>query len=88
MAAARDRCGLAPEERLDAGDAYRLFTDWSAAAIGESRSIEPGATADLVVLDRHPVDTPPEGLREAKVLATYVEGDRVDVGSVDRTWPG
>ena len=59
MAAARDRCGLTPEQGLDAGAARHLFTEGAAAAIGEARSLQPGAAADLVVMDVDPIGDRP-----------------------------
>jgi predicted amidohydrolase YtcJ len=88
MAAARDRCGLTPGERLGAGEAHRLFTGGAAAAVGEHRSIAPGAPADLVVLDRDPVDSDPDGLRAARVIVTFVDGSRVPVPAGITTWKG
>jgi len=86
MAAARDRCGLTPDERLTAGEAHDLFTIDSAAAIGETRLLQQGERADLVVLDRDPIDTSPDGLRQARVLATFVEGSPVDVPPGTIAW--
>lgn len=88
MAAARDRCGLTPDERLEAGEAHHLFTGGAAAAVGERRGIAPGAGADLVVLDRDPVDSSPDGLRAARVIATFVDGARVPVPAGITTWKG
>jgi predicted amidohydrolase YtcJ len=86
MAAARDRCGVVPEEGLDAAAAFGLFTTGAAAAIGERARIEEGEPADLVVLDRSPLATGPDGLREARVLATYVGGERIAVPEGSTAW--
>ena len=40
-------------------------------------SLTPGKYADFVQLDRDPRQTPPDALRDVKVLGTYVEGRRV-----------
>jgi predicted amidohydrolase YtcJ len=88
IAAARDRSGLTPGERLDAAEAHELFTSWSARAIGETRSLEPGSPGDLVVVDRDPVSSDPGGLRSARVLATFVDGDPVDPPRGLEAWPG
>lgn len=87
MAAARDRCGLTPEQRLDAGAAHDLFTQGAATAIGETRSLEPGAVADLVVMDVDPLATDPAGLRAASILATYVDGEPIAFPQIP-AWPG
>jgi len=86
MAAARDRCGLTPAERLTAPEAYDLFTIGSATAIGETRSLQPGEPADLVVLDRDPIEATPDGLRAARVMATFVEGSPVEVPAGTTAW--
>ncbi len=86
MAAARDRCGLTPAERLTAGEAYDLFTVDSATAIGETRMLQPDEPADLVVLDRDPIEIEPDGLRAARVLATFVEGFPVEVPDGTIAW--
>jgi len=86
MAAARDRCGLTPAERLTALEAYDLFTTGSARAIGETRSLQQGEPADLVVLEGDPIQASPDGLRTARVLATFVDGSPVDVPDGVTAW--
>jgi len=87
MAAARDRCGLTPEQGLTAEAAQDLFTSDAAIAIGESRSLEPGSPADLIILDRNPIEVGPDELREARVAATYVDGSPVGFPQIP-AWPG
>ncbi len=87
MAAARDRCGLVPDQVLTAEAAGDLFTTGAATAIGEERSLAPGAAADLIVLDRDPIRSTPDGLREARVTATYEEGSPVGFPQIS-PWPG
>jgi hypothetical protein len=86
MAAARDRAGIVPAEGLGAEDALALFTDWAAEAMGEPPSLTEGSPADLVVLDRDPIDTSPDELRDATVIATYVDGDLVDIPPDGVVW--
>jgi predicted amidohydrolase YtcJ len=88
MAAARDRCGLVPEESLTAEEALALFTSGAAAAIAEPSPLAAGSPADFVVLDRDPVAATPDELRHTEVTATYVDGVKVDVGSVGEVWRG
>ncbi|MBI3625990.1 MAG: amidohydrolase family protein, partial [Candidatus Rokubacteria bacterium] len=46
-----------------------------AAGLGqECGSLEPGKRADLIVLDRNPLEVPPEELLRVKVLRTFVAG--------------
>ena len=42
----------------------------------ETGRIEIGTLADLAVLDRDPFAAPAEEISQARVLATYVEGER------------
>lgn len=83
MALARDRAGIVPTQSLRPEEALALFTDWAALAIGEDPPLMPGASADLVLLDRDPVSSSPDELRETSVVATWVGGERV---SVDHDW--
>ncbi len=71
---------LLPDERLDLTTAIAAFTRGSAFVNEldeETGTIEPGKLADLVVLDRDLL-APDAGLpSEARVLATFVEGEAV-----------
>ena len=49
--------------------AYQYFEE------GEKGSIQPGRQADFVILDRSPLEIPPQDLREVQVLATIKDGD-------------
>jgi predicted amidohydrolase YtcJ len=88
MAAARDRCGIVPEEALSPEEALALFTTGAAAAIAEPGPLAVGSPADFVVLDHHPLTATPDELRQTKVLATYVDGELVDVSGVGEVWRG
>jgi predicted amidohydrolase YtcJ len=86
MAAARDRCGLVPDEGLDAADALRLFTGWAGRAVGIKAGLEPGSPATFTILDCDPVACDPDGLRTARVLATWVDGEPVAIPAGITTW--
>jgi len=86
MAAARDRCGINPDQGLTGDAALRLFTTGAAAAIGESRSLDRGAPADLMVVDRDPTLSTPDELRSARVAATYVDGNPIEFPET-LAWP-
>ncbi len=88
MAAARDRCGIVPEESLTSLEALALFTSGAAAAIAEPVPLAVGSPADFMVLDRDPLKATPDELRATNVLATYVDGALVDVSSVGQVWQG
>ncbi|MFI5710420.1 amidohydrolase [Kribbella sp. NPDC051620] len=68
-----------PEQALDLATALAAYTSGSAWVnhADETGRIAPGMLADLAVLDRDPFAQPIEEIGEARVVATYVEGDRV-----------
>ena len=68
-----------PEERIALAEALRAFTAGSAHAqhLDEAGSIEAGRLADLVVLDRDLFDRGAGAIGEARVAATFIEGEAV-----------
>ncbi|MCI0585937.1 MAG: amidohydrolase [Planctomycetes bacterium] len=73
-----------PDEAVDLPTALAGYTSGAAFALfqeEETGTIEPGKSADLVVLDRDPFDVPPEKLHEARVLLTIREGRETHRGS-------
>lgn len=69
--------GLRPDQALSREAALELFTSWAAGGTGEERicgKVEPGYACDFTVLDRDILTCPVEEIREARVLATVVEG--------------
>ncbi len=73
-----------PEQRLGLAEALAAYTIGSAYVNhtdGETGTVEPGRLADLIVLDRDPFAVPPGDLASLRVLATYVEGERVYAAS-------
>lgn len=69
--------GWFPEERLDAEAALRAYTINNAYAAGEEDlkgTLETGKLADLVVLDRDPIEVGPEAIKDIRVLVTMVGG--------------
>ncbi|GAA3577746.1 amidohydrolase [Kribbella ginsengisoli] len=68
-----------PEQALDLATALAAYTSGSAWVnhADETGRIAPGMLADLAILDRDPFAQPVEEIGEARVVATYVEGDRV-----------
>ncbi len=72
--------GWLPGERINAAEALRIYTAGSAAATGregELGQIAPGYLADFVVLDRDVTASDPSEIQGARVVATYVAGERV-----------
>jgi hypothetical protein len=88
VAAARDRSGIVPEEGLGPEAAFGLFTSGAAAATGASSSFEPGAAANLAVLSNDPVKATPDEVRQASVVATWVDGSSVEVPAGTVAWRG
>ena len=76
-----------PRERIDRANALLMLTRWGSHYVLRQEqlgSIESGKLADLVVLDKSPLDesVADEDLSEIKVLATII-GGKVVYGSVD-----
>lgn len=68
---------LGAEERVSAEDALRAVTvNGAYQYFMEKRigSISLGKKADFVILDKDPLETAPDKIREIRVLATYKEG--------------
>lgn len=68
------------DEQVGRIEALRLHT-MGARALAEgpslAGSLEPGAPADLVWLDRHPAETEVDEITDTQVLGTWVLGERV-----------
>lgn len=76
----RDGVLLGGEERISVMDALRAVTVNAAYQYGEEDSkgtITPGKLADLVILDKNPLELPKEEINQIKVLRTYKSGERV-----------
>jgi len=86
IAAARDRCGIVPAEGLTALEALALFTAGAARSLLEPEPLAVDSPADFVVLDVDPLEATPNELRSARVLATYVDGELVEIPEGIVTW--
>ena len=76
-----------PGEKLDRATVLLMMTRWGAEYVLREKdlgSLEPGKLADLIVLDRNPLDRsiPDEDLSEIKVVTTLV-GGQVAYGSLN-----
>lgn len=72
--------GWRSEEAMTLREALRAFTlDAAFAAKSESLygSLEPGKTADFILIDRDPFEIAPSELDDIQVLETWVEGKKV-----------
>ncbi|MDX6751220.1 amidohydrolase [Geminicoccaceae bacterium 1502E] len=70
---------LGPEQRISVLQALRAHTidaAWQVFLEDEIGSIEPGKRADLVILDRNPLEDP-AGLKDIRVLETIIDGETV-----------
>ncbi len=80
-----DPSGLRPgtlgrEQAITLAEAIEVFTINAARAMGLSEvtgSLEPGKSADFVVLDRDPYSTPENGLARIRVDQTWFAGRKV-----------
>ena len=68
-----------PGQALDLATAFAAYTAGSAWANhrdlhDRAGTLEPGAAADLVVLDRDPFGGPPDEVGATSVSSTWVEG--------------
>lgn len=71
---------LWPEQAIDVETALEIFTINSARAIGLGGtigSIEPGKSADFIILDRNLLEVPADDIAGVKVLTTFFEGHEV-----------
>lgn len=66
-----------PDERLNAYEALQALTTgpaWQAFEENRKGRIKAGLLADFVILDRNPLKTPVDGIRDIKILETIKEG--------------
>jgi predicted amidohydrolase YtcJ len=72
--------GFQMENALTREQALRAMTIWAARANFEEAgrgSLEPGKWADFVILDRDLMTVPEPELLSARVVATYLGGEKV-----------
>jgi hypothetical protein len=71
---------LNPDERVDVETAIAIFTRNGAVAMekaGETGTIEPGKSADFIVINQNLLEIPVEKIHETKVLQTVLQGKTV-----------
>lgn len=72
--------GFQMENAISRQAALRGMTEWAAWAAFEDEqkgTLTPGKWADFVILDRDIMTAPAGQLRDAKVLGTYIQGEKV-----------
>ena len=77
IAISMHRFNFVPEENLTIKQALRMFTINAAKALRQDKikgSLEAGKFADFILLNRNPLDTPVEEIKNIKVLETYRRG--------------
>jgi len=75
-----NRDGFVPEEAISIKEALKTYTINAAYAAFEENvkgSIEEGKLADLVILDRNPLEIPKEEIKRINVLRTIIRGRTV-----------
>jgi hypothetical protein len=78
---------LGPAERVRPYVALKAMTDWAAYQYFEEKSkgtLEPGKLADLVILERDPLQGDPTTISTIKVVETIKEGQPIFRLGVDR----
>ena len=71
---------LGAKEAVSVQQALRAVTETAAYQYfreGQIGTIEPGKQADFVLLDRDPLETPRQALRDIQVLETYKGGQQI-----------
>ena len=71
---------LNPDERLDRETVIEVFTRNGAMTMekeGETGTIEPGKSADFIVIDQNILEVPMEKIHKTKVLKTVLKGHTV-----------
>lgn len=71
---------LWPEQAIDLASAIEIYTLNAAIAMGiggETGSLQPGKSADVIVLDQNVFDIPANRIAATRVLTTYFEGRAV-----------
>ncbi len=68
------------DQRVTPLEGLKAMTIWGAEQYGEQDSkgsLEPGKLADLVILDRNPLEVEPMAIKDIKVVETIKEGETI-----------
>jgi predicted amidohydrolase YtcJ len=77
---------IGPDQRVTPMEALKAMTIWAAEQYGEQDrrgSLEPGKLADLVILDRNPLEVEPMAIKDVRVLETVKEGRTIYSGKLN-----
>lgn len=75
-----NRNGFVPEQCISMMEALKSYTINAAYAAFEEKikgSLEVGKLADLVILDRNPLEVPTDKIREIQVIETIIRGETI-----------
>lgn len=71
---------IGPDQRVTPLEGLKAMTIWAAEQYGEQDrkgSLEPGKLADLVILDKNPLQVDPMAIKDIKVVETIKEGETI-----------
>ncbi|MEZ6073190.1 MAG: amidohydrolase family protein [Pirellulales bacterium] len=71
---------IGPDQRVTAYEGLKSMTEWAAEQYGEEDSkgtLEVGKLADLVILDKDPLQVEAMAIRDIKVIETLKEGETI-----------
>ncbi|MBD3676121.1 MAG: amidohydrolase family protein [Planctomycetaceae bacterium] len=74
-----------PEQALNREQMLRYYTinnAWLMRMEDEIGSLEPGKRADFIIIDRNLLTCLPNDIKDTKVLATYLDGEKLDLPEV------
>jgi predicted amidohydrolase YtcJ len=69
---------VGPDQRVTPLEGLKAMTIWGAEQYGEQDSkgsLEPGKLADLVILDRNPLEVEPMAIKDIRIVETLKEGE-------------
>ncbi len=71
---------VGPDQRVTPLEGLKAMTIWAAEQYGEQDSkgsLEPGKLADLVILDRNPLEVEPMAIKDIRVVETIKDGKTI-----------
>lgn len=81
---------VGPGQRITPFEGLKSMTEWAAEQYGEADrkgTLEVGKLADLVILDKDPVDVDPASIKDIKIVETIKEGQTIYPASLSTVKP-